>query len=89
MNDNKTIVSKVIFLTDIVAQLDNLLQKLDLLSEDFCYNYLEHINLRSELEIKLVKTMAEIIRDYSNSSAQMSAQLPDLAENLLENIRCE
>ena len=43
----------------------------------------------SETEIKLIKTMAEVIRDYSSNASQISAGLPDLAENLIENIRRE
>ena len=89
MNDNKTVIEKMLFLTDSIAQLDNLIQKLDLLGEDFCYNYLGHLDLSSEAEIKLVKTMAEVIRDYSGNAAQLFSKLPDLSENILEAIRCK
>lgn len=85
--DGKTVVEEMVLLTDSLAQLDSLIQKLDLLSEDFCYNYLENIDLRSEAEIKLIKTMAEVIRDYSSNAVQISAGLPDLSEKILESIR--
>lgn len=85
--DGKTVVEGMVLLTDSLAQLDSLIQKLDLLSEDFCYNYLKNIDLRSEAEIKLIKTMAEVIRDYSSNAIQISASLPDLSEKILESIR--
>ena len=90
--NNKTNLEKMVLLTDNVAQLDNIIQKLDLLSEDFCYNYLGHLDMFSETaeaDLKLVKTMAEVIRDYSSNASQISAKLPDISESLLENIRCE
>ncbi len=87
MTGNKMFAEKMLFLTDSISQLDSIIQKLDLLSEDFCYNYLEHIDFCSESEIKLIKTMAEVMRDYSGNAAQISAQLPDLSENILETIR--
>ena len=86
--NSKPNLEKMVFLTDSIAQLDNIIQKLDLLSEDFCYIYLENF-ASSETEIKLIKTMAEVIRDYSSNASQISAGLPGLAENLIENIRRE
>ena len=37
--------------------------------------------------IKIIKTMAEVICDYSSEAAKISFNLPDIAENILENIR--
>ena len=91
MND-KDIIKKAILLTDKLAQLDSIIQKLDVLSSDFCYNYLEHFDVSAEnnnakCEIKIIKTMAEVICDYSSEATKISLNLPDAMENILENIR--
>ena len=91
MNDKDTIKSAVL-LTDNLAQLDNIIQKLDVLAKDLCYNYLEHFDVSAENtnakhELKLIKTMAEVIWDYSSEASKLSFNLPDVAETILENIR--
>ena len=65
MNE-KDIIKKAILLTDNLAQLDSIIQKLEVLSSDFCYNYLEHFDVSAEnnnakCEIKMIKTMAEVM----------------------------
>lgn len=91
MNE-KDIIKKAILLTDNLAQLDSIIQKLEVLSSDFCYNYLEHFDVSAENnsakhELKLIKTMAEVIRDYSFEAAKIFFNLPDAMENILANIR--
>ncbi len=91
MND-KDITQKAVLLTDNLAKLDGIIQKLDVLSDDFCYNYLEHFdvstdNINAKHEIKLIKTMAEVLRDYSFEAAKISAALLGTAESILKNIR--
>ena len=91
-NTNESIIKKAILLTDKLAQLDSIIQKLEVLSSDFCYNYLEHFDVSAENnnakhEIKLIKTMAEVICDYSSEAAKISFNLPDTMENILANIR--
>lgn len=91
-NINESIIKKAISLTDNLAQLDSIIQKLEVLSSDFCYNYLEHFdvsteNTNAEHELKLIKTMAEVMRDYSSEAAKISFNLPDTMENILANIR--
>lgn len=91
MND-KDFIKKAISLTDNLAQLDSIIQKLEVLSSDFCYNYLEHFDVSAENnsakhELKLIKTMAEVIRDYSFEAAKLSAALLGTAESVLAEIR--
>ena len=91
-NTNECIIKKAILLTDKLAQLDRIIQKLEVLSSDFCYNYLEHFDVSAEnnnvkQELKLIKTMAEVIYDYSSEAAKISFNLSDIAENILANIR--
>ena len=91
-NTNESIIKRAISLIDNLAQLDSMIQKLDMLSNDFCYNYLENFdvsleNINAEHELKLIKTMAEVMRDYSSEAAKISSNLPDAMENILANIR--
>ena len=91
-NTNESIIKKAISLTDNLAQLDSIIQKLEVLSSDFCYNYLEHFDVSAENnnikhELKMIKTMAEVMRDYSSEAAKISFNLPDAMENILANIR--
>ena len=90
------IVEKSLKLTDLLGELDDLIEKLYVLSEDICYNYIERINfntergkLNAEIDLNIVKVMMGVTRRYIINASEISKKLSDLSNDILQALKEE
>ena len=93
-NMQNKLFQEMLSLADSITDLDFVIDKINILSEDICLNYVEKINLNSErgkltaeYDIKVVKSILEILHSYIIKASALSSSLPELSKNILEQQR--
>lgn len=83
------IVAKSIELTDLLSELDSLIEKIQILSNDVTDNYIEKINfktvrskLNAEYDFAIIKVMMEILGNYIIEAAEISKALPKMSNDV-------
>ena len=94
MNTNENILEKAITLTDSLAELNFLLERINLLSDDVCGNYIEHINfktergrLTAEYDFNIVKAMTGVVHNYIVEASKIAGNLPELLNEILDILK--
>ena len=94
MNTNENILEKAITLTDSLAELNFLLERINLLSDDVCGNYIEHINfktergrLTAEYDFNIVKAMIGVVHNYIVEASKIARNLPEISIEILQEIK--
>ena len=98
MNFTKTIsketIEKLVNLTDSLSDLNNLIEKLYVLSGDVYDNYINRINfktergkLNAENDFNIIKVMMEVINSYIVEASEISRNLPEMSDNILDVLR--
>ena len=87
-------IEKSINLTDSLSDLNNLIEKLYVLSGDVCDNYINRINfktergkLNAENDFNIIKVMMEVINSYIVEVSEISRNLPEISNDILETLR--
>ena len=94
MNTNENILEKAITLTDSLAELNFLLERINLLSDDVCGNYIEHINfktergrLTAEYDFNIVKAMIGLVHNYIVEASKIAGNLPEISQEIFQEIK--
>ena len=98
MNFTKTIsketIEKLVNLTDSLSDLNNLIEKLYVLSGDVYDNYINRINfktergkLNAENDFNIIKVMMEVINSCIIEASEISRNLPEMSNDILEILR--
>ena len=94
MNTNENIFQKAITLTDSLAELKFLLERISILSDDVCGNYIEHINfktergkLTAEYDFNIVKAMTGVVHNYIVEALEIVGNLPEISQEILQEIK--
>ncbi len=94
MNTNENILEKAITLTDSLAELKFLLERISILSDDVCGNYIEHIDfktergkLTAEYDFNIVKTMTGVIHNYISEASEAVRNMPDVSNEIVEALK--
>ena len=96
MNTNENIFQKAITLTDSLAELKFLLERINILSDDVCGNYIEHINfktergkLTAEYDFEIIKVLTGVIHNYIVEASEISSNLPDICNEIVEGLKVD
>lgn len=100
MNKNKSntreLIEKSVALTDSLTELDSIIEKIHIISSDVFENYIEKVNfktekgkLTAEYDFNIIKVMVDVIHSYIFRASQISRNLPELSDTILEEIREE
>ncbi len=94
MNTDENILEKAITLTDSLAELNFLLERINLLSDGVCGNYIEHINfktergrLTAEYDFNIVKAMIGVVHNYIVEASKIAGNLPEISKEILQEIK--
>ncbi len=87
------IVEKSIELTDLLSELDGLIEKIDVLSNDVCDNHIEKINfktergkLNAEYDFNIIKVMMDVLCNYIAEVSEISRKVPKLSNDIYESL---
>ena len=87
------IVEKSIELTDLLSELDGLIEKIDVLSNDVCDNHIEKINfktergkLNAEYDFNIIKVMMDVLCNYIAEVSEISRKVPKLSSDIYESL---
>lgn len=87
------IVKKSIELTDLLSELDGLIEKIHVLSDDVCDNYIEKINFKSprgkltaELDFNIIKVMMDVLCNYIAEASAISKNVPKLSSDIYDSL---
>lgn len=87
------IVEKSIELTDLLSELDGLIEKIDVLSNDVCDNHIEKINfktergkLNAEYDFNIIKVMMDVLCNYIAEVSESSRKVPKLSNDIYESL---
>lgn len=97
MNLQKTaseeIVKKSIELTDLLSELDSIIEKIHILSDDVCDNHIEKINFKSprgkltaELDFDIIKVMMDVLCNYIAEASEISKKVPKLSSDIYDSL---
>ena len=97
MNSQKStpeeIVKKSIELTDLLSELDVLIEKIQVLSGDVCDNHIEKINfktergkLNAEYDFDIIKVMMDVLCNYIAEASEVSRKVPKLSSDIYESL---
>ena len=98
MNKNRVnaqeLIKKSVLLTDSLSELDAIIEKIYVLSSDVFENYIEKTNfktergkLTAEFDFNVIKVMVDVMQSYIVRASQISRNLPELSDDILEEIR--
>ena len=95
-SDSQELIKKSLSLADSVTEIDSILEKLYVLSSDVFENYIEKINfktergiLNAEMDFNIIKVMMDVIHTYIVRAFDISRKLPELSDNILDELREE
>ena len=87
------IVKKSIELTDLLLELDSLIEKIQVLSGDISDNYIERINfktergkLNAEYDFAIIKVMIDVLCNYVAEAGEISRKVPKLSSDIYANL---
>ena len=87
------IVKKTIELTDLLSELDGLIEKIQVISDDICDNHIEKVNFKSprgkltaELDFDIIKVMMDVLCNYISEASEISRKVPKLSSNIYESL---
>lgn len=87
------IVEKSIELTDLLSELDGLIEKIDVLSNDVYDNHIEKINfktergkLNAEYDFNIIKVMMDVLCNYIAEVSEISRKVPKLSNDIYESL---
>ena len=93
---SQELIKKSLTLTDSVTELNNLIEKIFVLSGDVFENYIEKINFKTErgkitaeIDFNIIKVMIDVIHSYIFNALEISKNLPELSEDILEMLKEE
>ena len=93
---SQELIKKSLALTDSVTELNNLIEKIFVLSGDVFENYIEKINFKTErgkitaeIDFNIIKVMIDVIHSYIFNALEISRNLPELSNNILETLKEE
>lgn len=93
---SQELIKKSLALTDSVTELNNLIEKIFVLSGDVFENYIEKINfktergkLTAEIDFNIIKVMIDVIHSYIFNALEISKNLPELSNDILEMLKEE
>lgn len=100
MNKNRTnsqeLIKKSLTLADSVAELNDLIEKIFVLSSDVFENYIEKINFKTErgkvtaeIDFNIIKVMIDVIHSYIVNALEISRNLPELSDDILQALKKE
>ena len=83
------IVRKSIELTDLLSEVDSLIEKIQILSNDVTDNYIEKINfktergkLNAEYDFDIIKVMMDVLCNYVAEVSEISRKVPKLSSDI-------
>ena len=87
------LVEKSIELTDLLSELDGLIEKIAVLCDDVCDNHIEKINFKSqrgkltaELDFAIIKVMMDVLCNYIAEVSEISRKVPKLSSDIYESL---
>ena len=87
------IVEKSIELTDLLSELDGLIEKIAVLGNDVCDNHIEKINfktergkLNAEYDFDIIKVMMDVLCNYIAEASEISRKVPKLSSDIYERL---
>lgn len=87
------IVKKSIELTDLLSELDGLIEKIQVLSSDVCDNHIEKINfktergrLNAEIDFNIIKVMMDVLCNYIAEASKISKKVPKLSSDIYDSL---
>ena len=90
----KEIIENLIDLTDSLSELNLLIERINILSDDLCGNHIEKIDFRTErgrvnaeIDFSIIKVMADVIHDHITEASEISENLPKLSTDILESLK--
>ncbi len=93
---SQELIKKSLVLADSVTELNNLIEKIFVLSSDVFENYIEKINFRTErgkltaeIDFNIIKVMIDVIHSYIFNALEISRNLPQLSEDILQTLKEE
>ena len=93
---SQELIKKSLTLTDSVTELNNLIEKIFVLSGDVFENYIEKIDFKTErgkqtaeIDFNIIKVMIDVMHSYIFNALEISRYLPELSEDILETLKKE
>ena len=98
MNKNELksqeLIKKSLSLADSLSELDYLIKKLHVLSDNMYDNYIEKINfktergkLTAEMDFNIIKVMMDIMCSYIAEASEISKNLPELSNDIFDELK--
>lgn len=95
-SNSQELIKKSVTLTDSIAELDAIIEKIYVISSDVFENYIEKMNfktekgkLTAEYDFNIIKVMIDVMQSYIARASRISQNLPELSDNILEEIKEE
>ena len=93
---SQELIKKSLTLADSVKELNNLIEKIFVLSGDVFENYIEKIDFKTErgkqtaeIDFNIIKVMIDVMHSYIFNALEISRYLPELSEDILETLKKE
>ena len=93
---SQELIKKSLTLADSVTELNNLIEKIFVLSGDVFENYIEKIDFKTErgkqtaeIDFNIIKVMIDVMHSYIFNALEISRYLPELSEDILETLKKE
>ena len=87
------ILKKSIELTDLLSELNGLIEKIHILSDDVSDNHIEKINFKSplgklaaELDFNIIKVMMDVLCNYIAEASKISKKVPKLSSDIYDSL---
>ena len=87
------IVKKSIELTDLLSEMDSLIEKIEVLCNGVCDNHIEKINfktergkLNAEYDFTIIKVMMDVLCNYIAEASEISRKVPKLSSDIYESL---
>ena len=88
--------SSLVLMADSLTELDLLLEKLTILSQDLSFNYLDKIDintqrgkLTAEYDLNIARVKSDVIYDYALHSKELTENLLELSKISLASIQSQ
>lgn len=92
-SNHEEIVEKSIELTDLLSEMDSLIEKIEVLSNDVCDNHIEKINFKTErgkinaeYDFNIIKVMMDVLCNYIAEVSEISRKMPKLSTDIYESL---
>lgn len=94
MNTKKELISMAMTMADHISELDSLLEKVDVLTDELLTDYIEKMDLRSEVGVfaakynfRAARIKGDMIRRFITPATELSEMLTQDSGELLQAIK--